>query len=304
MTTVHFEAVCCPLCGRDEAYPLLEWRNTRMVRCHGCSLVYRNPRQKASDIREAYASNQTSLELEERVGNRRRHQFGRFLDSLPDRPGRLLDIGCGYGFFLKIADEKGWKAVGVDVDPKGIAYAKEHLQVNALLGDIRELNFPDGSFDLVTLWNVVDFVPNPLDFLSEIRRVLKEDGYLFIRTPNVAWQYLNFRLATFLKHLGWRDLLDERPYATFIFHLTNFSRPTLRLLFDRTGFIPLRISNSPPIPGDPYLGLGPKEELLLRLGKRAVHAVAQGLAIVSGGRWLIGPSLEAWGQRGKIHETA
>ncbi len=123
MTTVHFEAVCCPLCGRDEAYPLLEWRNTRMVRCHGCSLVYRNPRQKVSDIREAYAGNQTSLKLEERVGNRRRHQFGRFLDSLPERPGRLLDIGCGYGFFLKIAHDRGWEAVGVDLDPKGIAYA-------------------------------------------------------------------------------------------------------------------------------------------------------------------------------------
>ncbi len=45
--------------------------------------------------------------------------------------GRLLDIGCGYGFFLKIAEEKGWEAVGVDLDPKGVAYAKERLRVNA-----------------------------------------------------------------------------------------------------------------------------------------------------------------------------
>jgi hypothetical protein len=95
-------------------------------------------------------------------------------------------------------------------------------------------------------------------------------------------------------------VFKKRPFATFIFHLINFSRPTLRLLLDRSGFASNSIMNSPPIPGDPYLGLGPTGERLVALGKRGVHGVAQGLAIVSGGRWLIGPSLEAWGRREKI----
>ncbi|MEE8240769.1 MAG: methyltransferase domain-containing protein, partial [Nitrospirales bacterium] len=76
-----------------------------------------------ADVRGAYAAARSSLELEERVGGRRSHQFRRFLDSFPERPGRLLDVGCGYGFFLKMAEEKGWEAVGVDLDPNGIAYA-------------------------------------------------------------------------------------------------------------------------------------------------------------------------------------
>ncbi len=275
-----------------------------MVRCNGCSLVYRNPRPTASDIREAHAGNQTSLELEERVGNRRRYQFGRFLDSLPERPGRLLDIGCGYGFFLKIADEKSWKAVGVDLNPNGIAYAKERLGVNAVLGDFRDVRFPDGSFDLVTLWNVLDHTPDPLELLLEVHRVLKEDGRVFIRTPNAVWQYLNYRLAKFLRRLGWGKLFDEHPHATFIFHQTNFSPRTLRLVLDRSGFAPLSIRNSSPIPGDPYLGLRPIGKRLVTLAKVSVHGIAQGVAIASGGRWLIGPSLEAWGRCRKIHETA
>lgn len=275
-----------------------------MVRCHGCSLVYRNPRQKASDIREAYAGNQTSLELEERVGNRRRHQFGRFLDSLPERPGRLLDIGCGYGFFLKMAHERGWEAVGVDLDPKGIAHAKERLQVNAVLGDLREVHFPDGSFDLVTLWNVVECVPDPLDLLLEIHRVLKNDGRVFIRTPNAVWQYLSFRLAKFLRRLGWGKVFDERPFATFVFHMTSFSRSTLRSLNEHAGFVPLSIKNSKPTQGDPYLGLGSKGELLLTLIKLTAHGLAQSAYLISGGRWLIGPSLEAWGRRVKNPQTA
>ncbi len=99
-------------------------------------------------------------------------------------------------------------------------------------------------------------------------------------------------------------MFKKRPFATFIFHLTNFSRPTLRLLLDRSGFIPLRIRNSPPISGDPYLGLGSTGELLVAVGKRTVHGVAQGLALLSGGRWLMGPSLETWGRRVKNPQTA
>ena len=274
-----------------------------MVRCNGCSLVYRNPRPTASDIREAHAGNQTSLELEERVGNRRRHQFGRFLDSLPERPGRLLDIGCGYGFFLKIADEKSWKAVGVDLNPNGIAYAKERLGVNAVLGDFRDVRFPDGSFDLVTLWNVLDHTPDPLELLLEVHRVLKEDGRVFIRTPNAVWQYLNFRVANFLRHLGWGKVFDERPFATFVFHMTSFSRSTIRFLIEHAGFVPLGIENSKPTRGDPYLGLGSGGELLLTLIKLIVHGLAQSAYLASGGRFVIGSSLDAWGRRSQIQEV-
>ncbi len=92
------EEVPCPLCGSGESYPVLEWRARRMVRCRECSLLYRNPRPTASDVRRVYSTEQTTLEWEERVGDRRTHQFRRFLDSFPERPGRLLDIGCGYGF--------------------------------------------------------------------------------------------------------------------------------------------------------------------------------------------------------------
>ena len=95
-------------------------------------------------------------------------------------------------------------------------------------------------------------------------------------------------------------MFDERPFATFIFHQTNFSPRTLRLVLDRSGFALLSIRNSSPIPGDPYLGFGPVGKQLVALGKASVYCIAQGVAITSGGRWLIGPSLEAWGQRGKI----
>jgi len=301
---MSFEAVSCPLCGSDEAYPVLEWRTRRMVRCYRRSLLYRNPRPTASDIREAYGAEQTSLEHEERAGDRRTHLFRRFLDTYPDRPGRLFDIGCGSGFFLKLAEERGWEVLGVHLDPKGIAYAKERLRVNALLGDLKDVHFPDGFFDLVTLWNVVECVPDPLELLRQLRRVLREGGTVFIRTQNEAWQRLSFRLTSLLPRLGWENVFEGRPFPTFVFHMTSFSRTTLRLLIEHAGFVPLSIKNSKPTQGDPYLGLGSKGELLLTLIKLTAHGLAQSAYLISGGRWLIGPSLDAWGRKGKLHGPA
>ncbi len=296
MSTLNFEVVCCPLCGSDEGDPLFEWRTRRMVRCRRCNLLYRNPRPTASDVREAYAGEWTSVEWEERVGDRRNYQFRRFLNSFPDRPGRLLDVGCGYGFFLKMAEERGWEAVGVDLDPKGIAYAKERLRVNAILGDLKDVQFPDDSFDLVTLWNVVECVPDPLELLRQLRRVLKEGGTVFIRTQNETWQRLSFRLTSHLPRFG-GSMIGRHSFATFVFHLTSFSHSTLRLLIEYAGFVLMSIENSKPTQGDPYLGLGSGREVLLTLIKLTVHGLAQSAYLLSGGRWLIGPSLEAWGRK-------
>lgn len=286
----------CPLCGGEEALPLLEIPFRQMVRCRKCGLVYGNRLPPAGECARCSTLDPAEVEREERVGERRSRHFRRFL-AAAGQPGKLLDVGCGYGFFLELAREAGWEAIGVDLDPRAVAYAKDHLRVNAFEGDLRDLRFPGGSFDLVTLWNVLDYVPDPLDLLEEVHRLLKSGGRIFIRTPNVVWHLLNCRLTGLLKRLGWGAVFDERPYTIFVFHLTNFSRSTLRLLIERAGFVALQIRNSPPVKGDPYLGFGPGGEMLLSLAKLAVHGFAQGVCILSGGSWLIGPSLEASARR-------
>ncbi len=293
---MNVDVVSCPICGDERALPLLEILSARMVRCRRCGLVYRKPLRPSGSLAPKFAGEPTDLALEERVGERRSRQFRRFLKGA-SQPGKLLDVGCGYGFFLKLAQEAGWESIGVDVDPQAVTYAQNRFQVNALEGDLREFHFPAGSFDLVTAWNALDFVPDPLDLLKEVHRVLKPGGHLFIRTPNATWQLLNFRLARLLRRLRCGAVFEGRPYLTFVFHLTSFSHSTLRLLIEHAGLVPLRIGNSPPIKGDPYVGVGPAGELLVTLAKLAVHGLAQGVSILSGGRWLIGPSLEACARR-------
>lgn len=296
MSLMNSQAASCPLCGSEAALPLLQVLSRRVVRCRGCNLVYRNSRPTASGLAGAFSREGANPELEERVGERRSRHFRRFL-KIAGRPGRLLDVGCGYGFFLRLAQEAGSDAIGVDLDPQAVEYARARLQVNALSGDLRDFRFPDGSFDLVTLWNVLECVPDPLDLLTEVHRVLKVGGQVFIRTQNSQWHRLSYSLTGLVRRLGVKAIFEKHPYLTFIFNLNSFSRSTLRLLVERAGFTSLRVRNSRPVTGDPYLGVGPRGELLLSLAKLAVHGLAQGLSVVSGDRWLIGPSLEAWGRR-------
>lgn len=259
-----------------------------MVRCRHCGLIYRDPLPSAV---EAQAIDWECREAvhEEWLGERRGRNFLRFLDRWAGPPGKLLDVGCGAGWFLRMAGQRGWKAVGVDVSPHAVRYATERLGVDARSGDLKGFQFPAGSFDLVTLWNALDFVPDPVGLLQEVHRVLEPGGHLFIRTPNSGFQRMSFLLTGWARQLG-------RSSPTFVFHLTSFSPASLGFLLRRTGFVLLKVANSPPTWGDPYRVLGGADRLMATV-TIAVHGLVQGLYYLSGGRWILGASLEAYARR-------
>ena len=285
----------CPMCGAAGASSLVGAPSPRMVRCRACRLAYRDPLPAPGPPPDSLEPDHETIRLEERVADRRSHEFRRLL-ARAGRPGRVLDVGTGFGYFLRLAGEAGWDAVGVDVDEQAVHYARTRLGVNALASDLHGCRFPDASFDLVTLWNVLEFVATPLQLLEEVRRVAKPGGGVFIRTQNLAWQLASFRAAAGLKRLGLGAPLERTPRLTFIFNTNCFSRTTLALVLERTGLEPLSIRNSPPVPGDPYLGLGTPGELVFGLVKRVIFGAALAIAFASVHRWLVGPSLEAWGR--------
>ena len=284
------ESVSCPLCGLDQAVQVLQVGIRRIVRCRGCGMIYRNPRPSAADVGGAYGVDRGGAHGAAWFGERRGRNFRRFLERWEGPPGRLLDIGCGDGWFLQMAGERGWEAVGIDVSAEAVRQARERFRVGARTGELQSFRFPDGAFDLMTLWNVLEVIPDPVPFLAEVRRVLAPRGTLFIRTQNYLFQRLSFALTGRVPRL--------RDHVAYIFHLMSFTPSSLRLLLERTGFVSIRVVNSPPTWGDPYRAVGAAEPLMIA-GKVAVHAVVQTLWMVSGGRWILGPSLEAYARRGE-----
>ena len=132
------------------------------------------------------------------------------------RRGRLLDVGCGSGQFLANMRDLGWEVMGVEPDPEAARVAREKLGLEVCQGTLAESEFPQDSFDVVTMSHVIEHVPDPLGLLKECKGILKPGGRLVLVTPNI--ESLGARVfGEFWR--GW-----EPPRHLFLFSPRTLSR--------------------------------------------------------------------------------
>ncbi len=134
--------------------------------------------------------------------------------------GRLLEVGCAYGFFLEHA-RASFDAVGIDVNEPAIAAARA-LGVRAEFADFLTY-VPDASFDVVCMWDTIEHLLEPRAFLEKARDILTDRGLLFLTTGDIG------SLLARLRGAQWRMI---HPPS----HLNYFSRPTITRLLERVGF--------------------------------------------------------------------
>ena len=140
------------------------------------------------------------------------------INSLQPNKGRILDIGAGTGDFLLTAQENGWQTIGLEPSPraKGIAIKKGI----SFVGDTKELE--SHSFDTITMWHVLEHVPDLDAQIKELKRLLKPEGTLIIAVPN----YKSFDA----KHYGAFWAAYDVPI-----HFWHFSKKAIQLLFAKEG---------------------------------------------------------------------
>ena len=158
--------------------------------------------------------------------------------------GNLLDVGCGAGFFLKTAQSRGWNTCGIDFLPEYNRFAKEELHLeNIHSATLEEMNFPQRSFDVVTLWDLIEHLRHPLSTLKEINRVLRPGGLVVIWTPNVKnaallkdrWNGYRIPLHLyFLSSQSLNNMLTQSGFQT-IYEKTTKSK---KGIFPRANAIP------------------------------------------------------------------
>lgn len=158
----------------------------------------------------------------------RRQLLHMFLEGL--KPGKVLEVGCGSGEFLHRMHKLGWEGTGLDFDEKAIEHAKTLYGSSGtfLHSDLTGAKFADNSFDAVTMNHVIEHVPDPVELLKEVRRVLKPGGKFVAATPNIS----SFGHGKF--HDCWRGLETPR-------HLQIFSPEALQQSGRDAGFSDVKV---------------------------------------------------------------
>lgn len=235
------EEVPCNNCGGDDAVLLLEGRDRlhgkggtfSLVRCRRCRLIYLNPRPTREELArfypEEYEPYGQAIEDEPSMLRRFLLRYGvrrrcRTVTSRK-RGGRLLDVGAATGIFLaEMARHGDWELHGVEINSKAARYARDRFGLRIFCGELGEAEYPDGYFDAITLWDVLEHLPDPRSTLLEVERIMKPDGLLVLQVPDAE------SLEAGIFGQLWIGLDIPR-------HLYVFTKRSLTSLLDQTGFI-------------------------------------------------------------------
>jgi len=262
--------------------------------CRNCGFVFK-PKEEIQDSRNLIKKHYRGSDPHERVAESKQSFFNQALNYLSkhvDKDKNLLDVGCGYGYFLKMAADRAWIVKGIEITGDAARSSKELLgEQNIFHGVITEANFPDNTFDAVTLWDVLVFVDDPFEDLKECYRILKREGTLGIRARNVFFQKMMHQLYSPLKTLA-PGFGVKKPY---VFHRYCFSADSIYRILRRVGFEKIRITNSPLTQGDPYSHTNLMGAT--HLVKRSIFLFAEALFTLSSAKWIVGPSLLIWAQK-------
>lgn len=227
----------CPWCGSDKAQinlwlkdDFLSHEDFHICECLNCGLLYTMPRPSKDRIGSYYKSEDYYSHQENKNG---------FIPKLYERVksvnlrskykmataekcvGKLLDIGCGVGDFIHTAEQNGWDCLGVEPSEDARQIAASRIKASIIQSEELEL-IPNETFDVITMWHVLEHVDNLKWQVEQLQRLIKKDGRIVIAVPN----YKSYD-GQYYQNL-WAAYDVPR-------HLSHFNRITIAKIFKSKG---------------------------------------------------------------------
>jgi len=220
----------CPTCDFAEFNVLFTKDHLDIVQCEQCELVYTNPIFNEEHYKSTYKSKEYQeivKELGEESHNYRVDRFGRERVDIMSKhlvqyeSVKYLDIGCSTGFVVEAAESMEWEASGIDLNPSAIEFGHARgldLQNKSL----DEISFDDGYFNAISMFDVIEHLPNPKEIIAQAINYLKVGGILFLYVPN--WESAS------------RILMGEDAHFIWPTHHLNYYTPkTISHLIESLG---------------------------------------------------------------------
>lgn len=224
----------CPLCTDPSDDIAFRLKGFRYHRCRACHAVFVDLQIDKAEVHALYSEDYYESDDSEKTERQGYPSYRKTHDTLSDgfrtklafvqrfvKSGRLLDIGAAYGFFVNVA-ASAFVSEGVEISPYAVHLARTEYHANVEIGDAEHLDKPSEEFDAVTMWDIIEHLPNPRKALEEIHRILKPGGFLFVSTDDVS---------NWLPHLLGRRWWGWAPPL----HLCHFSKAGLTIAAQHAG---------------------------------------------------------------------
>ncbi len=233
----------CPMCGSDRFRTAFAEPPYSVHRCERCGLGWVSPRLGEEGLAGIYqddsywrSGSPKTLGYSDYRSDQRLYldTFRRRLDFVLRRGppgGRALDVGCAAGFCMAVLRERGFEAYGVEISETIGSHARDHFGFDTVhFGPLSTVTHPDGFFDLITMWDVVEHVVDPRELLRKARRLLAPGGLLVLETQDID--------SPFARALGPR--WHHYKHAE---HILHFTPATVRTLLREAGLEPRQLTH-------------------------------------------------------------
>ncbi|GBC76762.1 Demethylrebeccamycin-D-glucose O-methyltransferase [bacterium HR08] len=229
-------ARACAVCGDDRFAPFLEKNGYTIVRCSACSFLFVHPPPTPETLRALYtdpsyfrgagAFGYADYAALRPVWEARARERLAMIERYVER-GTLLDVGCATGIFLRVAQERGWVVSGIEIAPEAAREA-ERLTGRPIIASPAPLLREGRVFDVITVWEYLEHVPDPRAELRRLNRLLRPGGLLALSTPNAGHRVVSRAPAR------WTEFKPPE-------HVSFFTARTLTRLLAACGFHVLRV---------------------------------------------------------------
>jgi 2-polyprenyl-3-methyl-5-hydroxy-6-metoxy-1,4-benzoquinol methylase len=221
--------VACPLCGETGRHGGLNCEGFAFDRCAACGFLYQNPRPSQEALVSRYADEYFDYEIRNEAAffglmnlALRDIEFENHTSRFASEKKSFLDVGCATGMLLDHIRSRGWSVRGVEVCEPAARFGMVERNLDIFVGTLEQAAFPSQTFAVVHCSHLIEHLTDPVAFIDECRRLLRDDGYLIVTTPNAS----GFQARLFGSR--WRSAIAD--------HMGLFSKRTLTDLLRNRGF--------------------------------------------------------------------
>ncbi len=218
----------CLICQSDRLIPKKNYEDAYLCQCLSCSFVFsqRIPTQK--ELKNHYEKYGRDDYLSPITINR----YNELLDEFEKyrKTNKILDVGCGIGYFLEVAKQRGWEVYGTEYTDKAVEIC-EAKGINMNQGKLSIDNYEPESFDIITSFEVIEHINNPIEEIQNFYSLLRKGGLTYVTTPNFN-SLLRYRL---------KEKYDVICYPE---HLSYYTPKTIKYLFCSIGFSKKKIETT------------------------------------------------------------